>query len=328
MNTRLGKSLIGALLIVVFLLLGNIVWAKSESERIVASIKPIQLLVEEIRGFPGDTVLLLQSNQSLHKQSIKPSQKGYIETAHRIFYISDGFESYLAKAKRADAGPGAEFKYVELGKADGIRLLSVRASGALPHVYMGDDYGEGAVANQASNGHSHGAGAIDWHLWLNPDNAIIMLDSIRSTLTEIHPEKRDFYQRNFDNASLKIIQQSKRIADKMMRVMKMPFITLHDGYQYFEEQYGLRSKGTILQSGHQLSVQRVKEMREMIQEYGIECLFAEVEMYSAMAMPVVDGLNVDVVLLDSLGQTSQGIDSYTKLIDNFASKFYRGMMVE
>ncbi|MGH1539289.1 MAG: metal ABC transporter solute-binding protein, Zn/Mn family [Arenicella sp.] len=327
MNTFLGKSLL-LIMFNVGLLTTISVMAeadKQESTDIIASIKPIQLLVDEIRGGTEMGEPLLHANQNHHLRTLKPSQQRRINAAKHVFYISDEFEGYFRSIKRADSSPAAAFKYIELGKINGIRLLSTRSNGALSHVYVKELKNNDSSA-EVHNGHHH-VSEIDWHLWLNPDNAILMLQKIRDVLIETRPSMQQQYTTNYENAVIKITRQSQRIAEKMMDVMKVPFITLHDGYQYFEEQYGLNSKGAILRHDDDMTgVKRIQLMRRLIKDNGIRCVFKEAQYADKAIKPVIEGFDVSIMELDSLGQSlSSDVRSYTQLMENFAGSFYRSL---
>ena len=164
-------------------------------------------------------------------------------------------------------------------------------------------------------------------MWLNPDNAIVMMEKVRDVLIEMHPEHRERYQLNYQNAVVRITSQSKRIAEKMMEVMKIPFITLHDGYQYFEEQYGLHSLGSILRHDEGASAKRLSELRELIVNYNVRCIFKEAQYSDRALKPLVDDFDIDVVDLDSLGQRqSAELTHYTDFVEQFASTLYRSLI--
>ena len=327
-----------------------------DDAKIVVSIKPLQLLVNEIRGDNANTLLLLRNNQNHHLRHLKPSQRQMIHDAKHVFYISDEFETYLQAIKRADASAVAAFKYIELGQLSGIRLLSARASGELPNVddahaafllkQQSEQDGQHSGHDEHAHGHAHEEhghqstegghhdDVVDWHLWLNPDNAIVMLGKIRDVMTELNPNLREHYASNHRNAVIRITQQSQRIAEKMMEVMKVPFITLHDGYQYFEEQYGLNSLGSVLRhEDDKTSVKQVREMRQLIAKQGVQCVFKEVQYSAKPLRPILQGNEaVMVVELDSLGQSlessQQTVRRYTDLMENFAGRFYRSLATD
>ena len=301
--------------------------------KLVASIKPVQLLVNEITGvselgLTPKAALLLQNNQDHHLQSLEPSQHTIVTKADYVFYISDEFEAYMQKAKRSERSSKSVFKYIELGKLNGIRLLSIRKSGEMSHTYHGS-VKPTLKPNNPSARHKHGDSGPDWHIWLNPDNAIVMLRKIRDVLFELDPSQGELYQRNYNNAVFRITVQSERVAEKMMHVMKTPFMTVHDGYQYFEEQYGLKSMGAIMRHHDKSpSVKRVAEAREMIENHNVRRVLKESRFSTIALEPVIKGFDDTKVMdLDAVGKAADPqIKTYTDFIDQFASVFYSSLM--
>lgn len=299
----------------IFLIIANSASA-NDSPQVVASIKPIQLLVNEIIGLSDvkqslQPALLLNENQNHHLHALRPSQRILLSKARYVFYISDEFDAYMKAIKQADRVPENVFKYIELGKLEGIRLLSIRHNGDISHTYIGDDKSE-----------------PDWHIWLNPDNAIVMLAKIRDIFIELDPNQSQQYQRNYDNAVIRITAQSRRVAEKMMQVMKTAFLTLHDGYQYFEEQYGLKSMGSILHHhDEKTSIKRVVEARKLIKTYNIRCVFKNSRFSSKTLSPVIEGFDVQLVNLDATGAAGDvQLKSYTDLVDQFSGIFYSSLI--
>lgn len=310
--------------------------AEDKIIEIVASIKPVQLLVNEITGVSESVktpqaALLLEETQSHHLRSLSSSQRILVSNARYVFYISDEFEAYMQSVRRSDHSPKSVFKYIELGKQDGIRLLSVRQDGQMPQIYEPNTKLAREAQRKPQQGrYFQGASDPDWHIWLNPDNAIVMLGKIRDILQEIDPNQGKLYQRNYHNAVARITAQSERVAEKMMHIMKTPFLTLHDGYQYFEEQYGLKSVGSILRDDSETpSISRIAEVRELIENYNIRCVFKESRFSTKTIAPVLEGFDTQVVNLDGIGKVSDTqLQTYTDLIDQFAGVFYTSLITE
>lgn len=324
-SDRLHLSIVFlAIIFLANLIMVKSVAAKEEAIQVVASIKPVQLLINEITGVAASeptlkAALLLNENQSHQIKSLEKSQQLLVSKARYVFYISDEFETYMQAIRRSDQSPMSVFKYIELGKLSGVRLLSVRNNGDMPQIY------EGSVQTTSDSRNKFGP---DWHVWLNPDNAIVMLRKIRDVLFELDPNQRERYQRNYTNAVNKITMQSERVAEKMMQVIKKPFLTLHDGYQYFEEQYGLKSVGSILSHNDESpSDKRIAEARELIENYNIHCLFKESRFSSKTFAPVIENFDIQVVNLDTIGRAGDvQLQTYTDLIDQFAGVFYSSLM--
>jgi len=234
---------------------------------VVATIRPIQLFVDQIRyGKSGQnalrnkkqkktTAVVLEDDQDHHLFTLKPSQQRLIENAHVVFYISDMFDSYIPTLKQTSK----DTLFFPLGTIKNLRLLATRKSGAMPHSYHGDinqlvkqqalDTSISSInlneadkniedLNSSHLNHSHHNSGVDWHIWLNPDNAILMMGKIKQVLSALEPHNSEKFAANYQAAKMNIMQQTEAITAKLLKHMGTSFITLHDGYQYLEEQYG------------------------------------------------------------------------------------------
>ncbi|MGH1428694.1 MAG: metal ABC transporter solute-binding protein, Zn/Mn family [Arenicella sp.] len=286
---------------------------------IVTSIKPLALLVKEIMDDDDFVQEVLSKNQNHHLTSLKPSQRKMISQADVVFYIDESFETFLSKVKSSDA---ADSKYIALGDTPGLRLLSMRKSGQLPHVAH-----RNKSRKQASKHGHHGHSGVDWHIWLNPDNAMVMLMKIRDELTRIRPENEVVYQRNYEIFSQHLIVHASEKAKRMMEVLHSPFFVLHDGLQYFEEQYALHSSGIILRHDeNSVSVRHLSELRKVRKDKGVNIVIKE-EQYSDRAVKSLAGRQpFKVINVDSLAQGSLShVEDYIEYTDELTNIIYQGL---
>ena len=305
--------------------------ASSNQElKIVATIKPIQLLINDIRGQKNAAEVLLKDNQNHHVTSLKPSQLKMVTDADIVFYIDQDFETFLTKIMRKDNE--GRTRYVALGDTPGMRLLSIRESGQMPHTFVeGGNYYQGSYASQKtaiSSFHAgHAGSAIDWHIWLSPDNAIVMLRAIRDVLIEVEPHKAQLYNKNFDRHADKLVNYSMQTAKRIKSVMYTPFFILHDGYQYFEEQYGLQAKATILR--HRETTPSLRHLHTLKQTQKNKKVMIVLKDYQFSDHPIralsADN-NLQVINLDSLGlNLSEDTFSYIDFITSFTDDFFAGL---
>jgi len=105
--------------------------------------------------------------------------------------------------------------------------------------------------------------------------------------------------------------------------MGTSFITLHDGYQYLEDQYGLYSDGTIYErSSHsQPSLSHIQKLRHVTEQKHTRCVWKETQ-YSDRLINAVMGNSVyQVAQIDSLAQSNETKSmNYTQLIENITNE--------
>lgn len=311
----------------------------NDAVAIVASIKPIQLLVDEIRRntTATQTPVLLKANQDHHLHSLKPSQRRLIAKAELVFYISDEFEAYMHRIRLS--GSDKHKKFIALGTLPYLRILEKRQSGDMPHSYHpnintglnakdshkhhANEHSQKHSQEHQSPPHDEHRSTIDWHLWLNPDNAIMMLDKIREELTLLAPSQRDRFQLNFELAKHRITQNAAETTESLMTFMRTPFISLHDGYQYFEDQYGVYSSGTIYEgdSHKPPSIKHISEIKQLVSQKNIRCAWREYQYPDKTLNTVFGDSRYRTAIIDSLGQNPKTPpNSYIELINNITSE--------
>jgi len=156
--------------------------AKENGLTIVTSIKPLQWLVQDVVGDTSANVkVLLEDGQNNYLKTLKPSQERKLASADIVFFIHNDFETFFVKNKQLSG-----VNYIPLGELPNLRLLSIRESGAMPHVV--EEYPLAAVMeNEKRDYHDS---EVDWRIWLSPENAILMLKKITYVLSDANPEKQ------------------------------------------------------------------------------------------------------------------------------------------
>ncbi len=292
-------------------------YAKAENSKgikIVSSIKPLALLIQEIINDDDQLEVLIEKQQNYQITQLKPAQLQKVDQAGVVFYIDDSFEQFVKNSKTNDS---AKYKYIQMSETPNLRLLGLRKSGEMPS--LANDNLRYSLRENQSN--------VDWHIWLNPDNAIVMLSKIRDELSKLRPDKQNFYQERYEIFSRHLIRYSSEKANLMMKVLDSPFFVLDDGLQYFEEQFGLRSKGIILQSGQKvMSTKHLNELQKLRKVYDVNIVIKE-EKYSNEVINTLAGdKQFKVIDIDYLAQGSlSNHEDYISYNDAITERIFSGL---
>lgn len=94
------------------------------------------------------------------------------------------------------------------------------------------------------------AGAVDPHMWLDPNNMIVYVDNIREALTQLDPAGRDIYQSNADAyiSQLKTLDSWIQTQVNQIPPQKRLLVTNHESLGYFARRYGFNIVGTVVKS--------------------------------------------------------------------------------
>ncbi len=317
---------------------------------VVVSIKPLHALVTQVMEGVAEPGLLVAGNASPHTYTMRPSDAALLEGADIVFWTGHGMELFLESALDSLAGDAV---VVELAEAPGIALLPVREGGAFEaHDHGGHDHGHDHVhdhdhahddhdheghdhddhghdgddhAHEDHDhshdhaGHHHGAG--DMHFWLDPDNAVHMVEAIAASLSEADPENAATYAANAEQAVAGLETLSGEIETALAPLADRSFIVFHDAYQYFEARFGLAVAGSITVSPEIApGAARIAELRSRLAELGATCVFAEPQFEPAVVATIIEGSEARAGILDPEGGTiPAGRDHYAQLLRNLAT---------
>ncbi len=336
------------LLVAGFLLLNSPVSAES-GLRVVTSIKPVHSLASAIMAGVGEPFLVIRG-ASPHAFTIRPSAAAALQEADVIFLISDGLETPLVGAIESLAGTA---RVVRLAEAPGLVLKTLRSGGAFEedshHDHAGhddhaheDDHADHAhdagheddhADEEMHAGHDdhaheddhagHEDGAIDLHVWLDPVNAWAMAREMAAVLAEADPANATTYQTNLASLLERLEDVTDDIAVDLEPARGVPFLVFHDGYRYFEDQFGLAAAGSaVVHAGMSPGVKRVRELRDKISDLGVVCVLSEPGINQRFVDTLTEGTDVRAGMIDSLGvDIEEGPDLYIALLHYMAASF-------
>jgi zinc transport system substrate-binding protein len=275
--------------------------------KVVASILPLQSLAAGIMTGVGEPAAIVKTAGSPHDYALRPSEARLINEAEIIFWIGPDYERFLVKPAAALAGKA---RAVALLKAPGVKTLATRGGG----VWEGDDHG-----------HAHGKPGvkeeeIDAHVFLSPANAKAMARAMAATLSEADSARRAQYDANAAKVIARLDAFDAELAALLAPVKGVPYVVFHDGYQYFEQHYGLNAVGSITVSPERApGARRIGAIRRKIERLQAACVFAEPQFDAAVVRTVLEGTKARTGTLDYIGVgLAPGPDAYFAMMRGLA----------
>lgn len=245
---------------------------QAKEPNVIVTIAPIHSLVTEIMEGVAKPYLLLKPGESPHTYSLRPSKVRLLHVADLIIWVSPNMESFLEKSLNIINAP--KIKLIDLPN---LNLLNT-----------------------------------DPHIWLDPDNAQVMVQAIASTLANIDSVHAQTYFNNANNLVIKIKALDEQLKLKLAPIQNLPYLVFHDAYKYFEHHYKLAAVGSIkLSPETRLSVKRVYKLRRQIKRQNIRCIFSEPQFQSPLVRIITEDTSVKNGILDPLGN-----GSYFDLLNN------------
>lgn len=302
---------------------------------VVASTKPVHSLVSAVMGEVGSPALIVKGAASPHTYSLRPSDAAALESADLVFWTGHGLEMFLGEALETLS---TRATVVELANAPGIELLPLREGGAFEaHSHDGDESGHDHGHEDHHHGHDdhddhddhghddhhheHAHGEGDMHFWLDPQNAILMVDAIADALSVADPDNATTYLANAEAETARLEALSTELTATLAPVSTKPFVVFHDAYQYFENRFGLAVAGTVTVSPDAMpGAARIDELRSRVGELGATCVFAEPNFEPAIVRTIVEGTDAKAGTLDPEGSAlTEGPNLYHELLRGLAA---------
>ena len=186
---------------------------------------------------------------------------------------------------------------------------------------MDDEEGEAHVHQE--DGHEHHSGEYNMHLWLDPANAEVIVESMASALSRIDPERASVYEENAAAVKARLRALDGELEEAFAPVRDRGFIVFHDAWQYLDLRYGLRAVGSVTVNPDQSpGAARLAEIREKIVEAEATCVFAEPQFEPRLVRTLVEGTGAATGTLDPLGAALEdGPDLYFDLMRENARAF-------
>jgi len=199
---------------------------------------------------------------------------------------------------------------IEDGHLEGAKGLE-----EIHHLVSGEDvHGE---HTEEHDKHNHGS--LDPHIWLNPIYAQLQVKNIANALSNSDPTNKNYYQSN-----AAIYNQELDLLDSKIRTelsgCKTNFITFHDAFSYFAEEYDL-TQHTIISStdSHgEVTPKTLENIISLARELNIKVIFAEENTSTKTSQVIADEIGGKVLVLSPLEIISDKtyVEKMTQNLDN------------
>jgi len=265
--------------------------------KVLASIKPLQLIAQAITQSVADTEVLLPAGTTPHDYALKPSDLARVYDADLVLWLGAPYEAYLAKP-------------VAIREADDLAVISFDEPVINKH-HEGHDH----------SGHSHLYG--DPHVWLSPVEALSIAQMLAETLLQ-----RDSANAHQYEANLAIFSEQLQIVDERIKASLderkgIRYLVYHDAYSYFENHYGLTHVLAVAgQPESKPGAKSLLKLRRAIISEEVGCLFSEPRADSDIVSILKEGNAMQVYQLDPMATDIEaGVAGYIMFLEQTAEQF-------
>ena len=255
--------------------------------KVVATIKPIHSLVAGVMDGLGSPSLIVDGSNSPHNFSLKPSHAKMIEDAEIIFWVGEDLETFMIKSLESIANNATKVSFMDL---DSIIKLKFKEENILEVEGYDDDHDK------------HADGEFDAHIWLDPKNAIEIVNEIAKTLSLKDPNNKNVYYSNAEKLNHSLNELIKKINLSINKDAR--FIVFHDAYQYFEKRFDVSSAGALILNEEALpSAKKVSEIHKIIKKQNINCIISEPQFNPNIIKSIAQDSSILTRSFDPLGSS-------------------------
>ena len=278
---------------------------KAEDEKIIiyTSIQPIAFIASKIAGRYADVRALIPKGKSPHSYTLLPSDLSEMSKARFFFSIRLPFEEF----KLEKAFKNSKTKWVDISK--GVQFQRIEGDDDHNHEH-GHDH----------DAHKDASELMDPHIWLNPENDLILARNICDTLRKAMPEHADYFELNFKNFVIVLISLDKKLK-KMLKPFKGEiFLVYHPAFGYFARRYGLRQEAIEL-GGKSPTAKHLHTVIALAKKKKVRIVFVQPEFNRKAAKLIADAINGSVIKLNPLAYNL--IDNYMMFASEIQSAMKR-----
>lgn len=280
----------------------------AEPLRVMASIKPLALMVEELAGDRVEVTTLMKPGQTPHDFAFKVSDRQRLAEADVLIWVGATLEPYLATL--------ASYK-TELSMAE---VLNITAPQHHNHQH--------GHRHDHVNGHELDNSHADQHYWLNPVHGTAMVIAIADKLAALDPEHAVTYRQNAERMGqqlLAISAQRLSAEGPVGNVTEPPvsrsrhYAVVHQAFDYFLERFAY-AQPMVLTPIPELSP-GARQLRQAGQYLAPgDCVLVESRSPSKWVQTFAarDGLKIKHV--DIMG-FEESVSTYAQLLENVITVF-------
>ncbi|GGK27103.1 zinc ABC transporter substrate-binding protein ZnuA [Aliivibrio fischeri] len=250
----------------------------AQAMSVLSSVKPINLIVQELTAGVATSSYLVPSGASPHDYALRPSDMKKIKNADTIVWYGNDLEPFLSKVleNKKNIITVSQFPSVEF--------------------YHFDKHDEDEHAHEGHHHHN-----TDPHFWLGPKETLGVAKEITKQLIKIDPLNKDQYQSNLAQFEKKLTQVVKTISTQLAPVKSKGYFVFHDAYGYFERYFDMNNLGhfTVSPDRKPGAKTLIKIKKSLVSQQAV-CVFSEPQFEPAIVITITRGTDVHKGELDPL----------------------------
>lgn len=251
---------------------------------VVATLFPQYDFAQAIGGNRANVTMLLPFGSESHTYDPSIKDITLVSNADMFVYTGESLERWAAELVGSTADSGCTV----LDLSESVMLLEGADEDV--HEHNGED---------EKSDHTHD---FDGHIWTNPENAILMAESIRDAYISLDPEGEDYYRDNAEG----LIKQLRGLSERLEKLSETyDGRTVYFGgrfaFLYMFEACGFSYKSPYHGCGEESepSIRVIAEISDSMKKDGAKYIFCEEMSEGKIASALASETGATVLLLHS-----------------------------
>jgi zinc transport system substrate-binding protein len=245
--------------------------------RVVASFFPVYDFAREVAGPDFEVVCLVPPGGDPHSADVTPEMARQVTRADLVLLLGldmDGWVSKLAATERPTR-----------------QVVVTRGLPSRPpdptelHEFAADDH------------HHHDD--VDPHVWLDPELAQRMVQTIAEALIELRPDREEALRERRDAYVAQLSELDEAFRTGLAEVPRRPLVTFHGAFGYLFARYGLEVAAAVeVFPGDEPSAAYLRALVDLMRQRNIDVIFAEPQLPDRAAQVIAREIGGRVERLD------------------------------
>ncbi|MEX1196427.1 MAG: zinc ABC transporter substrate-binding protein [Pseudohongiellaceae bacterium] len=273
----------------------------AEAPGVVATIKPLQLIVSAITDGVDEPGLLIPSNASYHHFTLRPSSMRSLTDASLVVWIGPGLETWLSDVIWQLPN---HVEVVTVSELDGLTVHSL-------------------VDDALITDPDHQPGHMDPHLWLDHGNALTVAREVTARLSNLDAGSADHYRDNLSRFEASLTEAHRDQQARLGPLGDREYVVYHNAFQYFEHQHGLSPALVFVQDDEiQPGIRQLRTVQNALRDLSPACLLVDVTANPDTIRTVAAGQDLRQVRADTIGAgVNPGPNGYMELLEGVTRSF-------
>lgn len=260
---------------------------------VVVTLPILKDLAEQVGGPHVRVTSLISGLESEHTYSPKPSDLVAVRSARVLIEVGLGLEIWVKSLVKNSGND--RLKVVSTSK--GIALIR--------------DH-EGPGRQQTFRGNASGGNP---HVWLDPENAKVMMRHITESFIQLDPAHAADYRNNQAAYLRKLDSLQAELEDRLKTVADRRVIVYHPAWPYFARRFGFEVVGEIVpQVGTEPSAHHLQQLIARIRKDGVRVIVSEPQVNPRIPEVLARETGARVVILTSLPGALAGTETYLDML--------------